>query len=429
MKKFIAVLACVFIFGFIHSQIEHRCGSHHFIEYQDQRMPGFRQHVNEQFELAKSNSSRSGELYTIQVVVHIVYNTANQNLTDDVVFNQMEILNRDFQRQNADTSNMRAEFDVVKGNPNIQFVLASLDPNGNPTTGITRTQTSTVSFGSELFFEGDFADLESVKSTANGGIDPWDQSRYLNIWVCNMDIFGTTAILGYASPPAGLPNWDGLNIFDDISDGVVIQYQYFGSNNPNPGDGAFTVLGRTMTHEVGHYLGLRHIWGDGDCSEEDGIDDTPNADESGALFVCDNSLNTCVDNIFGVDLPDMVENYMNYSPEDCQNTFTQGQVDLMRGVLQNQRIELIENGPFAQLQTNDNMQLILYPNPTSDKIQVQSIHAGIVEIFDAFGKLLSQKELERGHSTIDVSEFANGTYFIRFYNATSIQTKRIVVIK
>ena len=113
-------------------------------------------------------------------------------------------------------------------------------------------------------------DLEKVKSTADGGIDPWDQSRYLNIWVCDMSIFGVTALLGYATPPAGLPNWPPGSS-GTLGDGVVIQYQAFGSNNPNQIGQGIVVKGRTPSHEVGHYLGLRHIWGDGDCTAEDGI--------------------------------------------------------------------------------------------------------------------------------------------------------------
>lgn len=428
MKKLSLIIALLSIAGFVNSQHDLRCGSHHFIHYQNQRIPGFKQIVDEQFEIAKSYSSRSDELYTIQVVVHIVYNAPNQNLSDDVVFNQLEILNKDFQRLNADTTNLRAEFDIVKGNPNIQFVLASLDPDGNPTTGITRTQTSVVSFGSEIIFNADFSDLEKVKSTANGGRDPWDQSRYLNVWVCNMELLGTTAILGYAGPPVGLSNWDGYDLFDDISDGFVIQYQYFGSNNPNPGNSGFTVLGRTLTHEVGHYLGLRHIWGDGDCIEEDGIDDTPNADESSAAFICDFSFNTCVDNIFGIDLPDMVENYMSYSPDDCMNTFTKGQVNLMRGVLQNQRIDLLQDGLISSIKQFSPEQLVIYPNPAYNQLNIRTIASGTLAVCDLSGKILINVQVNPGINSIDINGIASGAYVCKYINSSGVQSARVLVI-
>ena len=312
------------------------------IQYQESITPGFINQVNKAFETAKAysqnNPTKSNAIYTIPVVVHVVYNTPQQNLDDSVILNQIQILNDDYQRMNADTVNMRSDFDIVKGSPQIEFVLAQIDPSGSPTTGITRTNTASPSFGSLAIISGDFTDLEKVKSTVDGGIDPWDQSRYLNIWVCNMsvDFFGTeiTALLGYATPPTGLPNWPPGSTAG-MSDGVVIQFQSFGSNNPNildAGGGPIDVRGRTPVHEVGHYLGLRHIWGDGDCAAQDGIDDTPNADAQ-SNSDCDITKNTCVDNIQGVDLPDMVENYMDYSAETCQNSFTQGQVDLMHGVL------------------------------------------------------------------------------------------------
>jgi hypothetical protein len=412
----------------LHCQHDYKCLSPRFIQYQERLKPGFARMVDKQFEIAKANSIRSDELYTIQVVVHIVYNTPNQNLSDDVIFNQMDSLNRDFQRLNADTTNMRPVFDIVKGNPNIQFVLASLDPEGNPTTGITRTETSVISFGSEIIFDLDFTDLEKVKSTADGGHDPWDQSKYLNIWVCNMELLGTTAILGYATPPPGLPNWEGYDLYDVLSDGVVIQYQFFGSNNPNPVNSGYPILGRTLSHEVGHYLGLRHVWGDGPCWETDGIDDTPNADETSAAFVCNLSLNTCFDNIFGIDLPDMVENYMNYSPDDCMNTFTQGQVDLMRGVLQNQRIELIQDIGVSTLELFSSQQFIIYPNPAKDHVYFRTPNSGVIEIFDLIGKLLIHVNVFAGNNTIDIHGLSSGTYITRYIDASNIQTGRFVVI-
>ena len=124
---------------------------------------------------------------------------------------------------------MRADFQPHAGDPMIQFRLADFDPQGNPTTGITRTSTTT-----NTFFNIQSGGLaEDVKSTANGGIDPWDQSKYLNIWVCNMEIpiFGSS-ILGYATPPDGLPHWPSGST-NGMSDGVVVQYQVFGRNNPN----------------------------------------------------------------------------------------------------------------------------------------------------------------------------------------------------
>jgi hypothetical protein len=430
MKKSYLTLMLTSVFGFAWSQHTEKCGSHQAIQYQESLTPGYTQLVDEQFELAKSNLAKNNDLYTIPVVVHIVYNSPDQNLADSVVLNQLESLNADFQRRNADTINMRSDFDIVKGNPNIRFKLATIDPDGNPTTGITRTATSTASFGSFMLFFGDFSDLEKVKSTSDGGHDPWDQDRYLNIWVCNMEVFNTPAILGYATPPSGLPNWPpGMDL--GLSDGVVVQYQAFGANNPNTidmGQGPLDIRGRTLTHEVGHYLGLRHIWGDGNCSEEDGIDDTPNA-EGQSDFDCDDSKNTCVDNIYGVDLPDMIENYMDYSAETCQNSFTQGQVDLMRGVLQNQRIDLVQNNP-ASIEQFALTEVLVFPNPTSASVTVRFLQGEVdqIRLMDGHGRLVEQVE-RNGASEVMLSleSLKQGVYsMVLLHNNTPVTAERIV---
>jgi hypothetical protein len=165
-----------------------RCLSHKLIESQEAKTPGFAQHVNEQFEIAKNSPlPKSGASeYTIPVVVHVVYDpgTPAQNIHDSIVLNQIESLNNDYNRRNADTLNMRSDFDIVAGSPKIKFRLATIDPNGNPTNGITRTASNKYSFGDiSVFTSGDFGPLEEIKSTQDGGIDPWDQSRYMNIWV------------------------------------------------------------------------------------------------------------------------------------------------------------------------------------------------------------------------------------------------------
>lgn len=426
------VLATAFMAS---GQQVHRCLSKEAIDYQNQLTPGFSNQVQYQFEVAKkwagqANAKADAE-YVIPVVVHVVYNAANQNLADSVILDQLKVLNEDFGRMNEDTVNLRSDFFPVAGNPKIQFRLATIDPSGNPTSGITRTQTATTSFGSFAVFGGSFADLEKVKSTADGGHDPWDQTRYLNIWVCNMsiDIFGqeSTALLGYATPPANLPNWPAGST-PNLSDGVVIQYQCFGRNNPNPldvGGGPMSVLGRTVTHEVGHYLGLRHIWGDGDCTQQDGIDDTPNADDQ-SDFDCNITKNTCVDDILTLgDLPDMVENYMDYSAEECQNSFTKGQVDLMHGVLENQRYDLVHNNPAGISETA--LSASVFPNPVSGKLTLQVDQTlDKVILLDAQGRALQEFNKVHHQLQIDFAGFDSGVYLLVLQTANgSIHSKRI----
>lgn len=423
------VLALLSIPAFAQHQ---RCGTPQAIQYQDQLTPGYAQLVQETFDAAKANQNKSNHIYTIPVVIHVVYNTPEQNLPDSVILNQIEILNQDYNRENPDTVNLRSEFLPIAGDPQIKFKLATIDENGMPTTGITRTSTSTTSFGSLAVLGGSFADLEMVKSTADGGHDPWDQSRYLNIWICNMaiDFFGQQipAILGYATPPPGLPNWPGGST-NGLSDGVVLQFQAVGSNNPNPldtGGGVVDVEGRTATHEVGHYLGLRHIWGDGDCTEEDGVDDTPNADAESQQD-CDPSKNTCTDNILGQDLPDMIENYMDYSAETCQNSFTQGQVDLMHGVLDGPRIDLVSGNPASVIE-NEVIAWNVLPNPTDGMIQIESEDiVKSIEIFNPQGERIVVNTPNAQSEMIDLSSFAAGVYIVRISNGADFAHKRIVL--
>ncbi|MBW7868378.1 MAG: T9SS type A sorting domain-containing protein [Brumimicrobium sp.] len=426
--KIILFIICTFLSGISIAQQNEtdikRCGTTDYIEYQNQKTPGYKEMVDVQFNIAKNAiKDKSNDTYVIPVVVHIVYKTAAQNLPDSVIYDQIRVLNEDYARLNADSINLRDDFLPHVGRGNIQFVLAGLDPDGNPTDGITRTQ-SNENFGSLT----DISVSEKVKSSSTGGIDPWDQNRYLNIWVCDMSIFNIPMVLGYATPPSGLPNWPPGST-SGMSDGVVIQYQAFGTNNPNPLSAMGTTLvvkGRTPVHEVGHYLGLRHIWADGDCTQEDGIDDTPNA--SNQSQGCTKTANTCVDNIDGVDLPDMLENYMDYSSEDCQNTFTKGQVELMRGVLENQRYDLVHDNP-ASLQNNERLIASLFPNPAINQLNIQ-LNSPIkeIELFNLQGQALELKvSIMNDAAQINVSTLNNGVYMLKITNSKGqTTTKRFI---
>lgn len=246
--------------------------------------------------IAQNGGSTPDVVHTIPVVVHVVWNTAAENLSDALIQTQIQVLTEDFRRLNPDAGQTRAAFLPVAADSEFNFCLATRDPSGNPTNGITRTQTATTSFSSN----------NNVKFTANGGRDAWPAASYLNIWVC--DLGG--GLLGYAQFPGGAAS----------TDGVVCDYAYFG----RPATVPFH-LGRTATHEVGHWLNLRHIWGDSStCGVDDLVADTP--DSNAATNSCPTgTITQC-----GVSI--QWENYMDYTYDACMNMFTQGQKTRMKAL-------------------------------------------------------------------------------------------------
>jgi hypothetical protein len=178
---------------------------------------------------------RTCGLTTIPVVVHVVYNNDTENISHDQVTSQIEALNRDYRGSNSDIGNVPDVWKSLAQDPMIEFALATTDPDGNATDGITRTKTDQISFRQD----------DSVKSAARGGVDPWPSDKYLNIWVCTL----SGGLLGYAQFPGMPPD----------TDGVVILNTAFGTT------GSVTApfnMGRTTVHEVGHWLDLKHIWRD-----------------------------------------------------------------------------------------------------------------------------------------------------------------------
>ena len=269
-----------------------------------------RQSTNQQ-QLRKAETT-----ITIPVVFHILYNTPEQNIPDTQILSQLAVLNEDFRRANADRIHTPSHFQAIAGDAGIEFCLASTGPDGEPTTGITRTQTSVAAFS---------ASNNRIKRGNNGGADAWDRDQYLNIWVGNIG----DDILGWATFPEASTA--------SQNDGVVLHYQAVGAAPHNPFDTQFN-RGRTATHEIGHWLGLRHIWGDYEdtCSDSDGIDDTPN--QKGSNYNCPSGiLISCNNGPYG----DMWQNYMDYSDDACMNLFTQGQVAYMRAVLHSLRSKLL----------------------------------------------------------------------------------------
>ena len=259
-------------------------------------------------------------LVRIPVVVHVVWNTDDQNLSDAQIASQIDVLNRDFRSANPDIASVPSPFQSLVADAEVEFLLADTDPDGNPHGGVTRQQTDVAEFG---------ANGNPVKSAATGGADPWPADRYLNIWVCQL----TGGLLGYAQFPGG----------PAATDGVVITHTGFGSTGTAtaPFD-----LGRTTTHEIGHWLNLYHIWGDDGtgCGGTDEVDDTPN--QAGPNTGVPTFPSVTCDN--GPD-GDLFMNYMDYTDDAGMMMFTTGQVARMKACLEGPRRSLLAETSAAAM--------------------------------------------------------------------------------
>jgi ABC-type taurine transport system substrate-binding protein len=254
------------------------------------------------YESGELAAQRTG-ITRIPVVVHVVWNTAAQNISDAQIASQIDVLNRDFRRANPDVSTTPAPFLPLATDARVEFALANIDPSGAPSSGIERRQSAVASF----------TDDDAVKSAATGGMDAWPAARYLNLWVCPLG----GGLLGYAQFPGGPAN----------TDGVVILHSAFGTSGTAA---APFNLGRTATHEIGHWLNLNHIWGDdgAGCTGTDNVSDTPNQGgyNTGAPTFphvsCSNGPNG-----------DMFMNYMDYVDDRAMVMFSAGQVARMQACL------------------------------------------------------------------------------------------------
>lgn len=394
------------------------------LDIMENQYPGYKNQVNAAFDQAKvAGLVKSGERKTINTVIHVVWKENAENLADSVIYRQIEILNEDYTRTNPDSSNLRPIFEPVAGNPNIDFNVIA----------INRVQTNTT-FTVDFF--GGLAD--DVKRSSTGGSDAWDTEQVLNIWICKIDGGLLGALFGYAYPPAGLSNWpNGSTSPSADLEGVVLDYRTIADNNPNPypnpqGGGNMDLVGRTATHEVGHYLGLRHIWGDGggfgggdSCGADDGCADTPNQGAQ-SNFDCNTNNNTCTD--ASNDLPDLIENHMDYSAETCKNMFTNDQIAIMRGVLEGQREGITQD--YVGLKEKTNNSFSMFPNPTNNVLTINVGENGNqpYSIVNVLGKTVKSGSIE-GETTLNLSQFKTGVYFVKVGGQNSKEVKKLIVKK
>jgi len=313
--KYIHVITQVIlfiIFNQVHAQ--NKCGTTQYNKHLQHKNKSLR---NEDLNFSPSLKNKSinarSETFTIPVVFHVIHTNGPENISREQINDQIRIINNDFNLQNTNRNNLRNIFNGLAANCQIKFELAKIDPNGNCTDGINRIYSS---LGNKMDLE-----TEEVKSVIN-----WDYTKYLNVWVVSSIVDGANGgeVLGYATLP-----W----ATDSRVDGVVIKSSFVGSIGTAAED-VYSRLdsGRTLTHEFGHYLGLYHPFDNGGCDGNgDGCDDTPPVANDFANWKCPTDGNSCSND--SPDLPDMWENFMEYSVGGCQTLFTNDQKYRMHNVL------------------------------------------------------------------------------------------------
>lgn len=337
----------------------------------------------------------SPRVITIPVVVHVLYNAEQHNISKEQIESQIEALNRDFRRKNADTLKTPEVFRHFAADCLIEFKLATVDPTGKPTNGIVRRKTSIQLYGLD----------DRIKQSGIGGSDPWDTKRYLNIWVGQL----AGGLIGYASPLGGPANRDG----------VVIRTNAFGTKGLVS---APYHLGRTATHEIGHWLGLQHIWGDAHCGD-DKVEDTP-PQQSASRGCPSGTITSCGNN------GNMYMNYMDFTNDACLNMFTAGQRERMLASFKpgGPRHSLLSsNGatgePVAyeeepQAVKEESIQVQLYPNPVGSRLFVE-IKGSLryselpVLVYTQSGQLVKKVVMLQESASLDLSDLRPGMYFLR----------------
>jgi hypothetical protein len=403
-------------------ELPRRCATAYYDSLLKARNPAYRksrerleQLIQQQKQAARTQGTNDtqADLLVIPVVVHVVHrNTTNtiggnnnSNISDAQIVSQIEILNNDFRRKEGTPG---FNDDPAGADIGIEFKLAD----------ITRNYSAKASYG-----PGDMDELAKIASIST--------ERYLNIWVTTM----SNNYLGYTQFPdaTGLPGLDPVNGAEN-TDGIMIDYRYFGIG----GAVASRVYngGRTTTHEVGHWLGLLHTWGDIDCGN-DYIDDTPQIED--ANETTDVSCFDVFSNCTGTQVRNMIENYMDYSPDRCMNIFTAGQKERIWQTLNlsPRRKKLVEYNS-APLPESENLTVKLYPNPfeggSSDELVIELLLKGLqnvnVDVINHLGSLVYSEDFAQTASDrlrIKPGTLARGIYMVRVRTANETKTRRLVI--
>ena len=359
----------------------------------------------------QSSPDKKREIITIPVVVHVLWNESDQNISDEQIQSQIEVLNEDFRRQNEDRLSSDHPFYEFTEDIQMEFCLATRDPFGAVTQGITRTKTNIKSWNDNNYDDVFFSD--------RGGKNNWNPDYYLNMYVVEGD--GET--LGFASFP------DELEDYREF-DGVVIDHRVFGRTGTSGSEDFEGALGRTAVHEVGHWLNLIHIWGDEFCGD-DKVGDTVPAEEEN--YDCPTfphrPNNECGSGADG----EMFMNFMDYMDDDCAVMFTKGQGNRMRAVLAGLRSPIQKsNGCSAATYTYDQTlanDLVIYPNPAPQgevKVWMNESTLSDVQIIilDVNGREIFNTS---AIASLNLNALSRGVYFLKIYTADRFASKKLII--
>lgn len=411
-----------------------RCGTMEYLEMQKQQDPTLEsrmQKLEEEMQAwinANIKNPQPKAIIRIPTVVHVVYANSAQNVSDTKVCSQIDVLNKDFRKMNSEatTAIPQLQFANLAADCEIEFCLATKDPNGNPTNGITRTSTTVSSFGTN----------DAVKYTSQGGKDIWNRDNYLNIWVCNL----SSGLLGYAQFPGGAA----------ATDGVVLLYSSL------PGNSGPYGLGRSGTHEVGHWLNLRHIWGDANCGN-DQVSDTPPAEGPHYSINGSGPPSGCATHPYHVNQcgsgtspqGEMTMNFMDYTDDKCMYMFTTGQKTRMVAAINTFRSGLnassatncgsanLPSPPCATTAINDILpagSISIYPNPSSGEVIISTRLLNIsnmeLKVYNAIGEAIITRKItvpSNGEIKVNLNDNPDGVYLFEVNTVDGTITKKIVI--
>ena len=418
----IGIIVIIALFSFSANAQSNKCGTMQQLHKSIANDPTLKQRMLKSEKSARlwnlnhlNKRKSDGNLIIIPTVVHVIWNSSIENVSDEQIRSQIDVLNNDFRLMNEDSLDDQHPFHPFVVDTKIEFCLAQQDENGNATNGITRTQTNVISWKEDNW--------DDIKSTDSGGKNNWDPEKYLNIYVVNID----GGILGFASFP------DELQSKPDL-DGVVIRFEAFGTKG-TAGSGEFAIndKGRTGTHEVGHWLNLRHIWGDTACGD-DFVDDTEKAEKANfdkPVFP-HRANNQCGSGDNG----EMYMNFMDYVDDSSMVMFTSGQASRMSATLNGLRVGLLtSNGCELTNVINDLNSVnsvMVYPNPNNGQFILSIdlnnhtvVRASIINMLGGIVKDIGI--ITKDRSPIDITDVQAGAYYLRISNTTSSIIKKVFI--